>query len=51
MMLDEDIKFDHLIEQILVPAYNAQKLPLYEAIANVIGQLACIVSGDGTISR
>jgi hypothetical protein len=51
LLLDEKITFDDIMERILIPAYNTQKPLLYEALANILGQLACLVSKNGTIVR
>ena len=51
LLLDEEIKFDDIVQQILIPAYNAQKGPFLEALASILGQLSCILSQSGTIVR
>ncbi|XP_011503709.1 PREDICTED: serine/threonine-protein kinase atr-like [Ceratosolen solmsi marchali] len=51
LLLDEKIKFDDIMKQILIPAYNTQKPLLFEALANVLGTIACIVSKNGLIVR
>ncbi|XP_014204493.1 serine/threonine-protein kinase ATR [Copidosoma floridanum] len=51
LLMDKDIKFDDIVEKILIPAYNSQKPVLEEVLANVIGQFACIVSGSGSLVR
>ena len=49
--MDKEIKFDYIMEQILIPAYNAQKASLHEALAQIIGEMACIVSESATVIR
>lgn len=51
LLLDDSIKFDDIVEKILIPAYNTQKIPIHEALSSILGQLACIVSRDGSIIR
>ncbi|OXU29026.1 hypothetical protein TSAR_005154 [Trichomalopsis sarcophagae] len=51
LLLDKSIKFNDIVEKILVPAYNTQKPLLHEALATVMGQLACLISENGTIIR
>lgn len=51
LLSDEEITLDIIIKEIIVPAYNCQKSHIEETIANVIGQLACIVSKSGSLVR
>ncbi|KAL7294393.1 hypothetical protein TKK_0012398 [Trichogramma kaykai] len=51
LLLDKNIKFDEIVQHILVPAYNTQKCPLLEALASTLGKLACFTSGSGLIIR
>lgn len=39
------------MEKILLPAYNTKKPLLHEALASVLGQLACLVSENAKVTR
>ncbi|KAJ8680180.1 hypothetical protein QAD02_015967 [Eretmocerus hayati] len=51
LLLDNKIQLKHIMESILLPAYVSQKPGLYEVIADVIGQLVCLASGNGKVVR
>ncbi|XP_058804986.1 serine/threonine-protein kinase ATR-like [Phymastichus coffea] len=51
LLLDNTVNFNDIVEQILIPAYNTQKVGFHDVLSNILGQLACIISGDGIITR
>lgn len=51
LLNNADIKLEDVCQYVLNIALSSTKIEIHEAVANILGQMACISSGKGRIIR
>lgn len=51
LLNDANIKLEDVCQYVLNTALSSTKVEIHEALANVLGQVACVSSGKGKIIR